>query len=159
MVTLSLIGAYLWIKATFGAAYPWIKAVHILAVIAWMAGMLYLPRLFVYHAGAASGSDLAATFAVMERRLLRVIMLPAMVLTWIAGLTLAFEGGFFAAGWLHGKLALVILMSALHGYFSVAQKKLAAGTSRKSARFFRILNEAPTILLIAIVFLVVIKPF
>ena len=139
--------------------YLAIKAVHILAVIAWMAGLLYLPRLFVYHAGAAPGSDLAATFEIMERRLLRVIMAPAMIATWIAGLTLAFEGDFFRAGWLHGKLALVILMSALHGYFSVIQRKFADGTNRKSARFFRILNEAPTVLLIAIVFLVVIKPF
>jgi protoporphyrinogen IX oxidase len=140
-------------------AYLWIKAAHILAVIAWMAGMLYLPRLFVYHAGAAPGSDLAATFETMERRLLRFIMLPAMIVTWVTGLTLAAEGGFFAAGWLHGKLALVIMMSALHGYFSVTRKKFAAGTNRKDARFFRILNEAPTILLIGIVILVIIKPF
>ncbi len=140
-------------------AYLWIKALHIIAVIAWMAGMLYLPRLFVYHAGAAPGSELAATFALMERRLLRIIMLPAMIVTWLAGLALASLGGFWGAGWLHGKLALVILMSALHGFFSVEQKKLAAGTSRRTARFFRVLNEAPTILLIGIVFLVVIKPF
>ncbi len=139
--------------------YLWIKAAHIISVIAWMAGMLYLPRLFVYHAGAETGSDLALTFATMERRLLRIIMLPAMILTWITGLTLAVTGGFLGAGWLHGKLALVILMSALHGYFSATQKKLAAGTNLKSARFFRIINEAPTILLIGIVFLVVIKPF
>jgi len=141
------------------AFYLSIKAVHIIAVIAWMAGLLYLPRLFVYHAGAAPGSDLAATFEIMERRLLRVIMGPAMIVTWIAGLTLAFEGDFLRAGWLHGKLSLVILMTGLHGYFSATQKKFAAGTNRKSARFFRILNEAPTVLLIAIVFLVVIKPF
>ncbi|MGA2638516.1 protoporphyrinogen oxidase HemJ [Methylocella sp.] len=140
-------------------AYLWIKAAHIVSVIAWMAGMLYLPRLFVYHASAEMGSELATTFATMERRLLRFIMLPAMIATWITGLTLAFEGGFFTAGWLHGKLALVILMSALHGYFSAARKKLAVGTNLKSARFFRIINEAPTILLIGIVFLVVIKPF
>jgi putative membrane protein len=139
--------------------YLWIKAAHILAVIAWMAGMLYLPRLFVYHAGAAPGSELAATFATMERRLLRFIMLPALIVTWISGLTLAAEAGFFSAGWLHGKLALVLLMSALHGYFSVTQKKLAAGRNEKSAAFFRILNEAPTILMIGIVILVVIKPF
>ena len=139
--------------------YLSIKAVHIIAVIAWMAGLLYLPRLFVYHAGAAQGSELAATFEIMERRLLRFIMAPAMIVTWIAGLTLAFEGDFLRAGWLHGKLALVILMTGLHGYFSAAQKKFAAGTNRKSARFFRILNEAPTVLLIAIVFLVVFKPF
>jgi protoporphyrinogen IX oxidase len=140
-------------------AYLWIKAAHIVAVIAWMAGMLYLPRLFVYHAGAAKGSQLAATLEIMERRLLRFIMAPAIALTWLTGLTLAFEGGFFTAGWLHGKLALVIIMSALHGYFSAAQREFAAGANPHSARFFRIINEAPTVLMIGIVFLVVIKPF
>ncbi len=141
-------------------AYLWIKALHIVAVIAWMAGMLYLPRLFVYHAGAAQGSELAATFAIMERRLLRFIMLPAIDhrLDHRPDAR-ASRRRFFKAGWLHGKLALVILMSALHGYFSVTQKKFAAGTNPHSARFFRIINEAPTILMIGIVVLVVIKPF
>ncbi len=139
--------------------YLWIKAVHILAVISWMAGMLYLPRLFVYHADAAEGSQLAATFEIMERRLMRVIMAPAMIVTWITGLTLAYEGGFLRSGWLHGKLALVILMSALHGYFSAARKKLLAGTNQQEARFFRMVNEIPTLLMIGIVLLVVLKPF
>lgn len=140
-------------------AYLWIKAVHILAVISWMAGMLYLPRLFVYHAGAAQGSEMALTFEIMERRLMRFIMLPAMILTWITGLTLAVKGGFFQSGWLHGKLALVILMSALHGYFSVIRKKFVAGTNERKARYFRVMNEAPTLLLIGVVILVVLKPF
>ncbi len=139
--------------------YLWIKAVHILSVISWMAGMLYLPRLFVYHCGAAPGSELASTFETMERKLMRFIMLPAMILTWITGLTLAAEAGFFRAGWLHGKLALVILMSALHGYFSVTRKSFAAGTNQRSARFFRMINEGPTLLVIGIVLLVVLKPF
>ncbi|VFU09920.1 protoporphyrinogen oxidase HemJ [Methylocella tundrae] len=139
-------------------AYLWIKAAHILAVISWMAGMLYLPRLFVYHAGAAQGSEMAMTFEIMERRLMRFIMLPAMIVTWITGLTLAVEGGFFQAGWLHGKLALVILMSALHGYFSVVRKKFVAGTNERKARYFRVMNEVPTLLLIGIVILVVLKP-
>lgn len=139
--------------------YLWIKAVHILAVISWMAGMLYLPRLFVYHAGAARGSDLALTFDTMERRLMRFIMAPAMIVTWITGLMLAVRGDFLGSGWLQGKLALVILMSALHGYFSAARKGFAAGTNRRPARFFRIVNEVPTLLMIGIVLLVVLKPF
>jgi putative membrane protein len=138
--------------------YLWIKAVHILAVISWMAGMLYLPRLFVYHAGAAQGSELAKTFETMERRLMRAIMLPAMIVVWISGLTLAFMHEFFSAGWLQGKLALAILMTALHGYFSAARKNFAAGTNQRSARFFRIVNEVPTLLMIGIVLLVVLKP-
>jgi putative membrane protein len=140
-------------------AYLWIKALHVLAVISWMAGMLYLPRLFVYHAGAAPGSELAKTFVTMERRLQRFIMLPALIVAWLTGLTLAAEAGFFRAGWLHWKLALVILMTAIHGYLGVARKNFANGTNTKDARFFRILNEAPTLLLIGIVVLVVIKPF
>ena len=140
-------------------AYLWIKAVHILAIVAWMAGMLYLPRLFVYHAGAPKGSDSALTFAIMEQRLIRFIMLPALIVTWITGLTLAVQAGFFQAPWLHFKLALVLAMTGLHGYFSVLRKGLAAGTNARSPRFFRIINEAPTILLVGIVFLVVLKPF
>ncbi len=139
--------------------YLWIKAVHILAVISWMAGMLYLPRLFVYHAGAEQGSELAKTFETMERRLMRFIMAPAMIVTWITGLMLAGMGDFLGSGWLQGKLALVILMSALHGYFSAARKNFAAGTNQRPARFFRIVNEVPTLLMIGIVLLVVLKPF
>jgi putative membrane protein len=139
--------------------YLWIKALHIVAIVAWMAGMLYLPRLFVYHAGAAQGSELARTFEVMERKLMRFIMLPALIIVWISGLALAIEHHFFQAGWLHGKLLLVILMSGLHGYFSVVHKKFVAGQNQRQPRFFRILNEVPAILLIGIVILVVLKPF
>lgn len=138
--------------------YLWIKALHIVAVIAWMAGMLYLPRLFVYHAGASSDSDLSRTFIVMERKLMRLIMLPALIAVWASGLALAHEGGFLAAGWLHWKLLLVVGMTGLHGWFSVLRKQFAAATNRHSARFYRILNEAPTVLLLGIVLLVVIKP-
>ncbi|MEJ0092344.1 MAG: protoporphyrinogen oxidase HemJ [Methylocella sp.] len=140
-------------------AYLWIKALHIVAVIAWMAGMLYLPRLFVYHAGASQGSELARTFEVMERKLMRLIMLPALIVVWISGLTLAIEHHWFQSGWLHGKLLLVIVMTALHGYFSVVRKKFAAGTNQHQSRFFRIINEIPTLLLIGIIILVVVKPF
>ena len=139
--------------------YPWIKVLHILALIAWMAGMLYLPRLFVYHAAAPTGSPQAETFKVMERRLMRAIMLPAMLVTWATGLLLAYEGGFFTAGWLHSKLLLVVLMSGLHGYFSKLRKVFAEDANRRPGRFFRIINEVPTLLLIGIVILVVLKPF
>jgi putative membrane protein len=140
-------------------AYLWIKVAHIVAIIAWMAGMLYLPRLFVYHADAPKGSDQAQTFAVMERRLMRFIMLPAMLAAWISGLVLAYQAGFFHAGWLHGKLFLVLLLTGLHGYFSRARKDFAAETNRRTARFYRVINEVPTLLMVGIVILVVIKPF
>ena len=104
---------YEWITIT---AYPWIKALHVIAVISWMAGMLYLPRLFVYHCDAEIGSRQSETFKVMERRLLRAIINPAMIATWVLGLWLAHEGGLFKAGWLHAKFALVIAMSAIHGF-------------------------------------------
>jgi protoporphyrinogen IX oxidase len=139
--------------------YLWLKVIHILALISWMAGLLYLPRLFVYHAESPRASPQAQTFTIMERRLMRVIMLPAMLVTWATGLTLAIKGGFFAAGWLHAKLALVIGLSALHGYFSKVRKHFAKDNILHSAKFYRIINEAPTVLLVGIVFLVVFKPF
>lgn len=140
-------------------AYLWIKVLHILAVISWMAGMLYLPRLFVYHAEAPRGSAQALTFAVMERRLMRAIMLPALLVTWASGLTLAIEAGFLHEGWFHAKFTLVIGLSAMHGYFAKVRKDLAEETNRHDPRFFRIVNEVPTILMAGIVFLVVFKPF
>ena len=140
-------------------AYLWIKVLHILAVISWMAGMLYLPRLFVYHAEAPRGSAQALTFAVMERRLMWAIMLPALLVTWASGLTLAIEAGFLHEGWFHAKFALVIGLSALHGYFAKVRKDLTEETNRHDPRFFRIVNEVPTILMAGIVFLVVFKPF
>jgi putative membrane protein len=139
--------------------YLWIKVLHILAIISWMAGMLYLPRLFVYHTEAPSGSKEARTFAVMERRLMRAIMLPALLVVWVSGITLVIRGGFLHEGWFHAKFALVIVMSALHGYFATVRKKLADGTNRHGPRFFRLVNEVPTLLMVAIVILVVLKPF
>ena len=139
--------------------YEWIKAFHIIAVIAWMAGMLYLPRLFVYHCGADVGSMQSETFKVMERRLLKAIINPAMILTWLLGLWLAWRGGWFAAPWLHAKLALLIGMMGVHGILSRYVKDFAADRRRKSQKFFRIINEVPTVLMILIVILVVIKPF
>jgi len=139
--------------------YLWIKVLHILAIISWMAGMLYLPRLFVYHAEAPKGSSQARTFVAMERRLMRAIMLPALLVTWATGVALAVQAGFLHAGWFHAKLALVIALSALHGYFAKLRKNLAGETNRHGSRFFRIVNEAPTALMAAIVILVVFKPF
>src|SRR5918995_820562 len=139
--------------------YPWLKAAHVIAVIAWMAGMLYLPRLFVYHCEAEAGSKQSETFKVMERRLLLAIINPAMIATWILGLWLAWEGGFLRAPWLHGKLALVLLLSAVHGLFARWVKDFGADRDRHSQRFYRIVNEVPTVLMIGIVILVVIKPW
>ncbi len=143
----------------FGTFYLWVKAVHIVSVIAWMAGMLYLPRLFVYHTSAETGSVQSETFKIMERRLLKGIMTPAMILTWIAGLYLAWSGGWFVAGWLHTKIALVIVMSGLHGYFAGATRAFNEDRNKKSTRYWRMMNELPTLILILIVILVVVKPF
>jgi protoporphyrinogen IX oxidase len=139
--------------------YEWIKALHVIAVIAWMAGMLYLPRLFVYHCDAEAGSKQSETFKVMEHRLLKAIINPAMAVTWLAGLYLAWTGHWFAAGWLHGKLLLVIAMSALHGFLVRCVKDFAADRNTRSPKFYRLINEIPTVLLVGIVILVVVKPF
>ena len=142
-----------------GELYLWLKALHIIAVIAWMAGMLYLPRLFVYHCDAALGSVQSETFKVMERRLLRAIINPAMVASWVLGLWLAWSGNFLSAPWLHGKLVLVLVMSGVHGMLARWMKDFAADRNRHTQKFFRILNEVPTVLMIGIVILVVVKPF
>jgi len=139
--------------------YLWLKALHIISVIAWMAGMLYLPRLMVYHTGVAVGSEASETFKVMERRLLKAIINPAMIATWVFGLWLAWQGGFFADGWLHAKIALVLVMSGFHGFLSRWVRAFAADANTRSARFYRIANEVPTALMVAIVLLVVLKPF
>jgi putative membrane protein len=139
--------------------YLWLKALHVIAVIAWMAGMLYLPRLFVYHCDAEIGSRQSETFKVMERRLLRAIINPAMVATWVLGLWLAHEGGFLKAGWLHAKFALVIAMSAIHGFNVSWVRAFAEDRNVHSQKFYRVMNEIPTLLMIAIVILVIVKPF
>jgi protoporphyrinogen IX oxidase len=139
--------------------YAWVKALHIISVIAWMAGMLYLPRLFVYHAEVPAGSPQSETFKVMERRLLKAIMTPAMIATWLFGLWLALEGGWFRSGWLHGKLALVIALSGLHGYLAATVRRFAGDVNTRNSRFYRVLNEIPTMIMVGIVILVVVKPF
>jgi putative membrane protein len=135
----------------------WIKAVHVLAVISWMAGMLYLPRLFVYHVSATG--ETSETFKVMERRLLKAIMTPAMIVTWLTGLYLAYAEGFFRDGWLHAKLTLVVIMSGVHGLLAARVRAFAEDRNKSSGTFYRVLNEVPTVLLIGIVILVIVKPF
>jgi putative membrane protein len=139
--------------------YPWLKAFHIISVIAWMAGMLYLPRLFVYHAAIKPGSEPSETFKIMERRLLKLIMTPAMIATWLFGIALVVQGGWFTAGWLHAKLALVFVLTAMHGLFSQWARDFQYDRNHRSPKFYRIANEIPTILLIVIVILAVVKPF
>ncbi len=139
--------------------YLWFKAFHIMAVIAWMAGMLYLPRLFVYHCGAEAGSRQSETFKVMERRLLKGIVNPAMIAAWALGLWLVYDGGWISAGWLHAKLTLVVVLSGLHGMLARWTADFAADRNRHSERFYRIVNEVPALLMIGIVIMVVIKPF
>jgi len=139
--------------------YPWLKAFHVMAVISWMAGMLYLPRLFVYHCGAETGSRQSETFKVMERRLLRGIINPAMVVSWALGLWMIYDGGWISAHWLQLKLLLVIALSSVHGLLARWTIDFAADRNRHSERFYRIMNEVPAVLMAGIVILAVIKPF
>lgn len=139
--------------------YLWIKALHVIAVIAWMAALLYLPRLMVYHCAAQKGSVQSETFKVMERRLLKAIANPAMAVAWLAGLYLVWAGGWLSSGWLHGKLALVLLLSGMHGALGRWVKDFAADANTRPQRFYRIANEVPTALMIGIVILVIVKPF
>jgi len=139
--------------------YDWIKALHVIAVISWMAGMLYLPRLFVYHCEAEIGSKQSETFKVMERRLLKAIINPAMIVAWLAGLWLAWRGGWYLSGWFHVKFALALAMSAAHGFFVGRVRDFAEDKNSRSQKFYRIINEVPTVLMILIVILVIVKPF
>ncbi|QFU14966.1 protoporphyrinogen oxidase HemJ [Microvirga thermotolerans] len=140
-------------------AYLWIKALHLIAVISWMAGMLYLPRLFVYHCDAPKGSIQSETFKIMERRLLKAIINPAMIATWVLGLVLVWQGGWWTSGWFHAKFLLVLVLSGVHGFLSKTVKVFAADANTRPARFYRMINEVPTVLMIAIVILVIVKPF
>jgi putative membrane protein len=137
----------------------WVKALHIISVIAWMAGMLYLPRLFVYHAEAARGSEASETFKVMERRLLKAIVNPSMILVFLTGFTLVYLTGDWRDGWWQAKFILVVGLAGLHGYFARCVRSFAEDRNERPARFYRFLNEAPTILMIFIVVLAVVKPF
>lgn len=141
--------------------YPWIKAVHIMAVIAWMAGLFYLPRLFVYHAERATvGSELDQTFQVMELKLLRVIMNPAMIVAWVAGLIMLGFGVFdFGSVWAWVKIVSVVLMTVAHTWMAARRKDFAAGRNTRSGRTYRLFNEVPTVLMVLIVVAVVVRPF
>lgn len=141
--------------------YPWVKALHIVSVIAWMAGMLYLPRLFVYHADAETGSVQSETFKLMERRLYRGITTPAMAASWVFGLWLAFGFGIvdFSQGWMWLKAALVLLLSGIHGYYGRLLKDFANDRNARPAKFFRAINEIPFVIALVIVIAVVVKPF
>ncbi|WP_206531620.1 protoporphyrinogen oxidase HemJ [Affinirhizobium pseudoryzae] len=139
--------------------YLWLKAFHVIAVIAWMAGLFYLPRLFIYHTDAPVGSEQSETFKVMERRLLKVIMNPAMMISWALGLYLAYDGFRFQGGWLHAKILLVVLLTLAHMHQSRAVRQFGVDGPRQSARYWRMMNEVPTILMMLIVILVIVKPF
>jgi len=144
--------------------FLWVKSLHVISVIAWMAGLLYLPRLFAYHAAAAKGSEAALVFATMERRLLHGIMNPAFVLTWTFGLILVFvypaEAGVdWSKGWVHIKAAAVILMTVLHHVYALWRKDLALGRNTRAPRFYKWWNEIPAVLMVVIVIMVIGKPF
>lgn len=144
------------------ASYPWVKALHVVSLIAWMAGLFYLPRLFVYHAEKGrKGSTLDSTFRVMERRLLRAIMTPAMVATWLFGLLLVLTPGVvdWHDGWPWVKALAVLGMTGVHFWLAAAQKRFAAGENLRPGRSYRIVNEVPTVLMLVIVFMVITKPF
>src|SRR5438128_2689318 len=156
-LTAALLGLLLLIVPV--GYYEWVKALHVIAMIAWMAGMLYLPRLFVYHCEAELGSKQSETFKIMERRLLRAIINPAMMVTWLAGLWLAFESGHYRAGWLQAKFVLVLILTALHGLLARWTREFAEDRNTHSSKFYRLVNEIPTVLMIGIVILVIVKPF
>ncbi|MBK1836469.1 protoporphyrinogen oxidase HemJ [Azospirillum sp. YIM B02556] len=141
--------------------YEWIKALHVISIIAWMAGLLYLPRLFVYHCQAPAGSETSETFKVMERRLLRAIMNPAMIAAYVFGITMIAMNRelFLQGGWLHAKLLFVLLLTASHMMMARWRRDFALDRNTRPQRFYRIANEVPTLLMIGIVIFVVVKPF
>ena len=138
---------------------PWIKALHVLSVIAWMAALLYLPRLFVYHADAAPGSDKSETFKIMERRLLRGIANPSMAVVWATGIALYVANEFWTEGWMHAKWLCVIALTLLHHAYARWRKDFERDKNARSARFYRVWNEAPALFAIFIVVLVIVRPF
>jgi putative membrane protein len=141
--------------------YPWTKALHLIAVIAWMAGLFYLPRLFVYHTQVAAGGAESELFKTMERRLLRAIMNPAMIVVWLFGLTLVLTPGVvdWHRGWWHLKLLSVLAMTGFHHHLATARKAFLADQRPKTERYWRGMNEVPTVLMVVIVIMVIVKPF
>jgi putative membrane protein len=156
-IFVGIFAAIYWLQPDNFLLY--VKAFHVIAVISWMAGLLYLPRLFIYHSEAEPGSQQSETFKIMEGRLLKIIMNPAMMITWVLGLILAWQAFQFQGGWLHAKIALVVVLTVVHVIFGRAVRSLAADGPRKTARYWRMMNELPTTLMILIVILVVVKPF
>lgn len=152
-------GAALLFSVGPQSLYVWIKALHVIAAISWMAGMLYLPRLFVYHADVPVLSERSELLKIMEQRLLRVIINPAMIITWVLGLWLAWYGFQFLGTWLHIKFLAVIFLSACHGYLSKSVRLFASDRNEKSSRHWRMVNEVPTVLMIVTVVMVIVKPF
>lgn len=142
-----------------GGSYLWIKALHVIAVMAWMAGMLYLPRLYVYHCAAEKGSKQSETFKIMERRLLRAIINPAMIASWLLGLALVAHLDAWGQAWMHGKFALLIALQLVHAGFARWRRHFAEDASRHGEAFYRAMNEVPTLFMIGIVILVIVKPF
>ncbi len=151
----------MWLDDFLISNFDWLRALHIISVISWMAGMLYLPRLFVYHVDAKIGSDMSETFKIMERRLLKIIINPAMVFSWVfgAGMLYANWDAYKSMPWMHVKLLFVVLMTSLHHVYIKHVKLFAVDKNEKSARYFRILNEVPTIFMIIIVIMAIIEPF
>jgi putative membrane protein len=140
--------------------YDWIKALHVISVLAWMSGLMYLPRLYVYHVGAAAGSESSETFKVMERRLYRGIITPAMIATWVFGLAMVAHGSIdWGSIWPWGKAAMVLALSGVTGFFGRLLRDFAADTNQRPARFYRMINEVPFVIAMVIVVLVIVKPF
>jgi len=142
------------------AFYPWIQALHVIAVITWMAGLFYLPRLYVYHTRQPAGSPASETFKEMERKLLRIIMNPSLIAVWVFGLALiAINPALASQGWFHVKLLAVVLMSGAHGMMAKLRKDFAADANKRPERFYRLFNEVPTVLMVIIVIMVFVRPF
>lgn len=139
--------------------YLWLKALHVISIIAWMAGLVYLPRLFVYHTMQKAGSDASETFKTMERKLLKMIMTPSMISSWIFGLIVAVQIDAFSDPWFHVKLLMVVGMTAFHMMLGKWRKDFEADQNEKTERFYRLVNEVPTVLMIIIVIMVIVKPF
>ena len=150
-------GLLIWLSPT--GLYPWLKSLHIIAVISWMAGLLYLPRLFVYHCEAEAGSKQSETFKVMERRLLKAIMYPALIASWSLGLWLAWDQNLFGEPWFQVKLALVLILTWVHCFYACCVREFAEDRNARPQRFYRFMNEVPTLLMIGIVIMVVVRPF
>ena len=143
-----------------GSIYLWLKSVHLIMVIAWMAGMMYLPRLFVYQHQSEKGGEAERYFIQMQRRLMKGIINPSMVLVWVLGiLMLVANPAILSAGWFHVKLTIVVIISAIHGFYSSSRRKFEAGERPRTEKFWRIMNEVPFLGLIVIVIMVIVKPF